>query len=132
MAYTQVTLGQLTGAISSILDDSAQVYWPVQQIQFAIWEGLRVWGALTSYWRARGVWQGGPLAPTWEQVQSPWTQTPGAWGSLTIPAPPIWDLSLLLPNLRPRTYTLGQLVTEIQYDLLEQPSGISGANASGQ
>lgn len=68
-----------------------------------------MWGLLTSYWRTRGTFNITPSDPY-----------------------PFYDLSIELPTLRPRTWTLNQIVQEIQYMLLENPSGISGAGMSQQ
>ena len=68
-----------------------------------------MWGAYTNYWRTRGSFNLSPTAPT-----------------------PYYDLSVVLPTLRTRSWTLGQMVTEIQYMLLENPSGIAGTGMSGQ
>jgi hypothetical protein len=107
--YSQVTLAQATTQVSTLLDDLSARYWTVPEIQYAIWEGLRVWGALTSYWRSRGAFQFLPTSPT-----------------------PFVDLSSALPTLRTRSWTLNQLTQEIQYALLENPSGIAGTGMSGQ
>ncbi len=109
MAYTQVTLAQATTQVSVLLDDLSAKYWTVPEIQYAIWEGLRYWGALTSFWRTRGSFQFDPTAPS-----------------------PFVDLSVALPTLRTRSWTLGQMTQEIQYALLENPSGILGTGMSGQ
>lgn len=92
-----------------LLDDSAEVYWTQTEKYYAIWEALRVWGALTNYWRARGTF------PWTAAASSPWT-----------------DLSVALPALRPRTVTLDQLTREIQFMCLEAANGISGTGMSGQ
>lgn len=107
--YSQITLTQLISQISSLLDDSSAVFWTVPEITYAIYEALRVFGSLTSFWRQRGSFNARPTDRS-----------------------PFYDLSQKLPLLRSRTTTLSQLTTEIQYHLLEPASGISGANASGQ
>ena len=108
MAYTQTTLAQFMGEISSLMDDPGQVYWTAGAIRFATYEALYVWGAYTNYWRDRGVFN---LDPT---------------------ASPFYDLSTALPTLRTRTWTLDNMVKEIQYMLLENPSGIVGTGMTGQ
>ena len=107
--YSQVTLSQFVTQISSLMDDAESVYWTVPQIQYAVWEALRIWGALTSYWRTRGTFNLNPTS-----------------------ASPYYDLSAALPALRTRSWTLDQMVQEIQYMLNEAPSGISGTGMSGQ
>ena len=112
MPYSLTTLQQFISAISTLLDDSGQVYWTVPEIQYAVYEGMYVWGAFSNYWRSRGVFNAVP--PT--------------TGS---PPPPYYDLSQQLPTLRTRTWTLTQMVQEIQYHLLEKPS-MTGVGMSGQ
>lgn len=107
--YTQVTLAQLIVQISTLLDDQSAVYWVPQEITYAIYEALRVFGSVTSYWRNRGQFTITPNDPS-----------------------PIYDLSALLPGLRSRSTTLSQICTEIQYHLLESPTGIAGTGGSGQ
>ncbi len=101
MAYSQVTLGQFVAEISASLGDPGNVWWPVAQVSAAVKESLLLWGGFSSYWRERGVFQ-------------------------TSPRVPFYDLSHYLPNLRARTVTLGEVVTDIQWSLLEPGNGISG------
>ncbi len=105
--YTQFTLGSLAAQLGVLLDDTSSLYWKTQEKYYAIWEALRVWGALTSYWRTRGSFAATP---------------PNTW----------YDLSTYLPTLRTRTWTLNQLTQEIQFMCLEAANGISGAGMSGQ
>jgi hypothetical protein len=107
MAYTQVTLSALITQIQTILDDPSGAFYVTAEVQYAIYEALRVFGALTSAWRQRGVITIGP--------QTPW-----------------YDLSTLLPTLRSRSWTLNQLCQQMQYMLLENPSGVAGTGMSGQ
>lgn len=107
MPYAQYTTDQVASQIATLLDDTGEVYWSRQEKYYAIWEALRVWGALTGYWRARGTFAH-TSATTW------------------------YDLSVLLPNLRSRSWTLGDMVREIQYMTLENPSGVAGTGMSGQ
>lgn len=107
--YSQTTLGQFTDYIGQLVDDPDHRYWKAEQIKFATWEGLRLFGALTSYWRTRGSFSLDPTQPD-----------------------PYYDLSKMLPGLRTRTWTLDTMVKDIQYMLLEPASGISGAGMSGQ
>lgn len=106
--YTQYTLSSLTTEISNLLDDPAQSFWTATEIQYAIQEALFVWGALTSYWRATGV---------------PFNTSANTT---------FYDLSVVMPTLRTRVWTLGQIVTDIQYAILEAPNGISGSGMSKQ
>lgn len=107
MAYAQVTLDQLALQLADSLDDLNEFYWTRLEKYYAISEALRVWGAYTSYWRARGSF--GLVA-----------------GS------PYYDMSVVLPTLRPRITSLQSMVQEIQFHLLENPGGIAGPGMSGQ
>lgn len=106
-SYTQYTLSSLTTEISNLLDDIAQVYWTPSEIQYAVQEALYVWGALTSCWRSTESFP-------------------------TVVNTTYYDLSVQLPDIRTRNWTLGQMVTDIQYAILEAPNGISGSGMSGQ
>ena len=117
MPYSNTTLAQLISQISDLLDDPTQKYWTSAEIQAAVYEGLLYWGALTGYWRTQGAI---PATQYGVQFAGP------AW------AAPYIDLSVALPTLRTRNYTLGQLVKEIQWMLLESPSGVAGTGMSGQ
>lgn len=107
MPYTQTTLDQLAIQIGVLLDDATEQYWTRTEKYYAIWEALRVWGAYTSYWRTRGIFS---LAAT----------------------TPYYDLSVALPTLRTRIWNMTNMVTDIQYALLEAPNGVSGTGMSGQ
>ena len=131
MAYSQVSLGGLTTQISSLLDDVNARYWTALEIQYAIWEGLRVWGALTSFWRTRGSFTLQPAnGGLWSAATFPWLPSVFPWQYTS--SFPWYDLSAQLPALRSRTVTLNQITQEIQFMLLEAPNGISGAGMSGQ
>ncbi len=107
MAYTQYTLDDLSSQLGVLLDDQSNRYWVVQEKYYAVWEALRYWGACTSYWRTRGTFN---LAA----------------------ATPYYDLAAQLPALRTRTWTLNQMVQEIQYQCLEAANGITGSGMSAQ
>jgi hypothetical protein len=105
--YSQTTLAGLTTQISVLLDDPTNKFWTVPEIQYAIWEAMFVWGAETNYWRTRGSFN-------------------------TAANTAYYDLSVQLPALRSRVWTLNQLTQDIQYSLLEAANGISGTGMSGQ
>ncbi len=105
--YTQYTLSSLSAQLGVLLDDQNSLYWTGPEKTLAIQEGLFLWGAYTSYWRTRGVF------------------------NLTA-GQPFYDLSVQLPLLRARTWTLQQLTKDIQFCLLEAANGITGAGMSGQ
>src|SRR5882762_5654433 len=89
------------------MQDPSHVYWSADEIVRTINEALLYWGGLTSYWRERGTFN-------------------------TIARTAYYDLSVQIPTLRSRTYTLGQLTTEIQYHLFEPPNGVNGLNMTAQ
>ncbi len=109
MPYSQFTLDQLIDQMGEVLDDNLFSFWTRPEITFALYEGLTVFGSLASYWRQRGVFNVTPTDPS-----------------------PFYELNLQLPALRPRTVTLDSLVKQIQYRLLESPTGIAGTDSSGQ
>ncbi len=105
--YSQITLTALIQEISSDLQDTSHVYWSADEIQRSVYEGMLYWGGLSAYWRTSDVFH--PTANI-----------------------PFYDMAVEFPLLRAHTYTLGQIVTEIEYMLLEVPSGVSGAGLTGQ
>ncbi len=107
--YAQVTLQQVIAQVAALTDDPGTVFYTPLEITYAIQEALRVFGALTNYWRSRGSF---PVSPT--------------------DTSPFYDLSVLLPQYRTRTTTLNSLVQEIQFHLFEAPSGVAGTGMSGQ
>ena len=108
MPYNAVTLNDFVETISDLQDDPAQRYWTPAEITLATYEALLVWGALTSFWRTRGAF---PITPALS---------------------PYYDLSSVLPALRTRSWTMNQMVQDLQFALLENPSGVSGTGMSGQ
>jgi len=111
VAYAQITQAGLAQEIAVALQDPSHVYWSLGEIYAAIDEGLLYWGALTSWWRERGTFS-------------------------TSAATPLYDLHTLLPTLRARTYTLGDLTNEILYHFLEpctgSPAGVAGTGDTDQ
>jgi len=107
--YTEITLAQFVQYIGELMDDPGNVYWPPQQVILATYEALLVWGAETAYWRDRGTFSIRPSDPS-----------------------PYYDLSVVLPTLRTRSWTLGLMVLDIQYMLEEPAVGITGTGMTGQ
>ncbi len=101
MPYTQYTLASFNAQLGVLLDDQTALYWTDPEKTLAVQEGLRVWGAYTNYWRGRGTF------------------------NLTVGVP-FYDLSVVLPTLRTRTWTLQQLTQDIQFALLEAANGTTG------
>lgn len=99
MAYQQTTLSGYINMIGSLMGDIGNVYWPAEQVTYALWEGLRVWGSMTAYWRQRAAF-----------TQNPQTTSP------------YYDLSQILPAVRSRSYPMWQIVQDLQYALQEPPS----------
>lgn len=107
MAYNQITFDNLADQLGNSLDDPHEFYWTRLEKFYALSEAFRVWGAYTAYWRARGA----------VQLRA---------------GVPYYDLSVELPTLRPRTYSLQDIVQEIQFHCLEAPNGVAGTGMSGQ
>ena len=107
--YSQYSLNTLTAEISNLLADPNNRYWTVPEIALAINEGMFVWGAITNYWRASGSFN-------------------------TVPNTAYYDLSVQRPTLRTRLLTLGSVVQDIQFALLEAAPGnsVTGVGMSGQ
>jgi hypothetical protein len=106
MAYSQTSQAQLASDLLQSLDPSA-TYWSTAEVDLAINEALLTWGAMTSYWRNRGTFS-------------------------STAATGFYDLSVQLPALRARSYTYGQLITDIQYALNEAPTGFGFTNQTTQ
>lgn len=104
--YSQTTLGALVDQIATTLQDPSHTYWTVDEISRAVKEGLRLWGGFTSYWRERGEFS-------------------------TSPGVPFYDLASKLPDLRSRTVTGEDLIIEMQYSLLESPTGSAWTGQTG-
>jgi len=107
LPYTQYSRGAFLQELAQALDDSNRVYWVQDELDRALNEALLHWGALTSYWTASGTFQ-------------------------SLPNQPFHDLSIQLPSLRSRTFTMGSIVREIQYHLLEPASGVAGTGMTDQ
>src|ERR1700722_17740482 len=107
MAYTTITLDQLSNQLGVLLDDPNSLFWTVPEKYLAIQEGLLLWGGLSSFWRFRGSFN---LSPSVSGV----------------------DLSQVLPTLRSRSWTLGTMVQQIQFALNENaPGGSAGLSGTG-
>jgi len=113
MPYTQTTLDGLSQQLGILLDDTSGLFWTTPEKYLAIQEGLLLFGGLSAYWRQRGA------IPIAAASPSPWI-----------------DLSVSLPALRARTWTLGTIVQQIQFALNENApggaAGLAGQGMSGQ
>lgn len=107
MPYTQYTQSSFTAELAQILSDPNHVYWAQDELVRALNEAMLLWGAITSYWT----------------IRSTFTTSSGA---------PFYDLAAQFPALRARTYTFDDLTKEMQYHLLEPPSGVAGTGMTDQ
>ena len=101
MAYTHTTFATLRTRLSQRLGDENKVFWVDTELGLYLIEALRMWGALTAYWRERGVFP-------------------------TVQGTAFYDLGSLLSNgaalLLSRTLTDRQMIQLMQYHLLEDAS----------
>ena len=97
MAYTHTTFLQAKQALAGRLDDTGNVHWKDTELGLYIKEALRTWGALTSYWRERGTFA-------------------------TVAGTAFYVLPTQIPSLLGYTLKDQDLVTEIEYHLLEPPT----------
>lgn len=100
MPYTAPTLAQAQADLASRLNDPANVRWVADELTGYLREALRVWSVWTQHWRNRGSFT-------------------------TTLAQPFYDLSVELPTLRAQSATNWDLVTDLQYSLLE-PAAAGG------
>lgn len=107
MPYTQYSLNSFIAQLGVLLDDTNSLYWTNPEKILAVQEGCYVWGAYTKFWRQRGTF------------------------NLTVNQS-FYSLATVLPTLRTRTWTLQQMVQDIQFALLEAANGVSGLGMSQQ
>lgn len=101
MAYTHTTWAQLDAALAARLHDPTGVYWLQAERRIYLTEALRVFSALSAFWRERGTFD-------------------------TVANVAFYDLPTQIPALLGYTVTDIDVVTEIQYHLLE-PAAIPWA-----
>ncbi len=94
MPYTSITLQQATDALAARLSDPGMIRWVQAELSAYIREALRTWNALTGQWRDHGVF----------------TTTIGE---------PFYDLTAQIPGLLGYNVTDRDLISLIQYQLLE-------------
>ena len=98
MVYSHTTLAQARAQLATRLQDASLVYFVTAEVDRYIKESLRTWQTLTGYWRARATF-------------------------VTAAATMFYDLeALLAPALRDFTLLDQDLVTDIEYHLLEPPT----------
>lgn len=100
MPYNYVTFSTAKSQLARRLDDPDKVFWNDTELGTYLIEALRVWGALTSYWRFEFI--------------------------LNLVQDTVWyDIadSAIAPNtLRAFTVTDREIYTQLQYSLLEPPT----------
>src|ERR1035441_2278735 len=96
--YTFVTLGQAEADLASRLGDLTGQFWTAAERGAYLIEGLRVWNALTSTWRDFFLFALAP--PQW-------------W----------YDLTAQAGTLRPMTLSDSDLLSQVNYHLLEPQFG---------
>lgn len=97
MPYTLPTLAQAQTALASRLLDPGFVHWTAAELAVYLREALRTWQAWTAQWRDQGSF-------------------------VLAAATPFFDLPTVLPTLRAYTVTTWEIVTDLQYALLEPPA----------
>lgn len=100
MAYALVTFAQAKAQLASLLDDPDNVYWADAELGLYIHEALRTWGAFSHYWKERGVFSSAASTA-------------------------FYSLQTQLPSLLGYTVTDRDLISVIQYQLLEPSTGSS-------
>lgn len=100
MAFTTPTLAQAQADLASRLNDPSYVHWLQSELTGYLREALRTWNVWCQQWRAQGT-----FATTLAQT--------------------FYDLPTVLPTLRGQTVTNWDLVTDLQYALLE-PAAAGG------
>lgn len=92
--YTYTTLGATRQELANRLYDPAQIFWAPAELNLYITESLRVWNALTAFWRSDFTFPS-VANQTW------------------------YNIPTLVNTLRPLTVTDRDLYAIIQYHLLE-------------
>lgn len=103
--YQHTTLPEVTAALAARLMDPALVRWTRAELERYVIEALQTWAALTGRYRAPGVFA-------------------------AVAGQAFYDLPTVLPTLRAQTITDRDLITTIQYHLLEPatPTAWSGSD----
>jgi len=97
--YTQPTLTEAQIALASRLNDTGFIRWLAPELAGYLREALRTWQSWTTFYRDQGSFA-------------------------TVATEPFYDLPTQLPTLRGYTVTNWELVTDLQYALLEPaPAG---------
>lgn len=97
MPFTAPTLAQAQDDLADRLFDPTFVHWGADELTRYLQEALRWWNAATAYWRDTASFT-------------------------TIANQAFYDLATVLSTLRARTLTNWNLVTDLQFALLEPPA----------
>ena len=100
MPFTTPTLAEAKTALAARLFDPNRVRWVGAELTLYIQEALRTWNAWTAYWRDSATFN-------------------------TVMLQAFYDLPTVIPTLRGQTLTTWNLVTDLQYALLE-PAAAGG------
>ena len=100
MAYTTPTLAQAKADLASRLNDPSFIHWVEAELTVYLQEALRWWNAATAHWRTQDDFTG-------------------------VMSTSFYDLGTEIPDLRELTVTNWDLVTDMQYALLE-PAAAGG------
>lgn len=99
MPYTQPTLVEAQVALASRLNDTGFIRWLAPELAGYLTEALRTWQVWTSFYRDQGFFN-------------------------TVATEPFYDLPTEIPTLRGYTVTNWDLVTDLQFALMEPaPAG---------
>ena len=94
MAYTVPTLAQAQTALAARLNDPNMIHWQSAELTVYLIEALRTWAAWTAHWREGATF-------------------------VTAAMQPFFDLPTVIPTLRQQSVTQQDLITSMQYSLLE-------------
>lgn len=97
MPFTLPTLAQAQTALAARLNDPGMIHWVAGELTVYIREALRWWNAATAHWRDQDDFNTAALTS-------------------------FYDLGTVIAPLRARTVTNWDLVTDLQYALLEPPA----------
>lgn len=105
--YADTTFASASTQLGQLLGDPTGIYWTDAERKVYIREALRTWGSMSLYWRERGTFS-------------------------TSSGVPFYALQALMPSLLGYTVTDTEVARDIQYALLEPPSGVpDGATWNG-
>lgn len=98
LSYSWLTFVQARAALAARLSDPGSVFWTDTELGLYIIEALRTWNSLTAFYKDRGTFS---------------TTAGVRW----------YDIPATLPALRAYTVTDVQILTQIEYHLMEPPTG---------